>query len=144
VIVALDLAHCSGIGVWDYKGPIQVFTIEGSPIAQLALIESILVPSAIVVYEKHVHFRNAGVTRTLNELNGYIHISLMAEGYSVFSHFPGKGRKELYEAYLELTKDEKDAAILIDSFLQLEKPLAVERTTYRAYQDRFSTRRSTT
>ena len=133
MIVALDLSTtCTGVAFYNGGDKVQVLEIQGSYLAQFSQIESLLEPGDQVVYERHVHFRNGNVTRMLNELNGYVAYRLREEGYDVESRFPGKGRKKLIAAYekLGLSKDEMDAVILVNSFIDSTKPLKVERTSY--------------
>lgn len=132
MIVTLDLSTtCTGVGFYDGSDVVKYTTITGSPLAQLAQIESVLNPLDEVVYEQHVHFRNGKVTRMLNEHNGYIAHRLRESGFAVSSLFPGKGRKQLIAHYekLGLSKDELDAVILVNAFLKQKEPFTVERAT---------------
>lgn len=120
MIAALDLSkNKTGVAIYEGPNDIQTFTIYGNPLHQFEQIKAAITPNATVLYEKHVHFRNAKVTRILNELNGYIHWRLFEEGYAVSEIFPGKGRKRLIEKYMEMgiEEDEADALTLINAHL---------------------------
>lgn len=138
MLVALDLSTtCTGVAVYKGGESLSVFTIAGSPISQFSKIRGILQPLTHVIYEQHVHFRNAKVTRILNELNGYIAHRLREDGFVVTSNFPGKGRKELVAKYEEmgLTKDELDAAILVNSYYGRKDPFEIERISFSEYRN---------
>ena len=137
MLVGLDLSiSCTGIAILeDDSSKVYTFEIAGNPLQQLEQIKAFLYPFSEVVYEQHVHFRNAKVTNKLIELNGYIHFSLEALGYNVSGLFPRKDRKALlaqYEGY-KLSKDELDSVALLHYHLQPTKPFEVVATTYENY-----------
>ena len=137
MLVGLDLStSCTGIAILeDDSNKVYTFEITGNPLQQLEQVKAFLHPFSEIVYEQHVHFRNAKVTNKLIELNGYIHFSLEALGYNVSGLFPRKGRKALlaqYEGY-SLSKDELDSVVLLHYHLQPTKPFKVVQTTYKSY-----------
>lgn len=139
MLVGLDLStSCTGIAILeDDSNKVYTFEITGNPLQQLEQIKAILYPFSEVVYEQHVHFRNAKVTNKLIELNGYIKLSLEALGYNVNGLFPRKNRKTLlaqYEGY-KLSKDKLDSVVLLHYYLQPIKPFEVVSTTYEKYME---------
>lgn len=124
MIVGLDIATSSGIALYDGE-KICVTTFKGTPVELVDYIESIIPQNSTVIIERHVHFLNANTTRSLLERLGYVKYSLIKNGHAVSDLFPGKGRKQLIEAYKSVgyTKDELDAIILINAHLkQMNQP----------------------